>query len=107
MPLILLCRLYVDDVGHLAVGRVRQVADAIVEAGRALVRAMGRLRLAISAKSVAVASSDKVATWIAELLRGSGVSVKRDRSARDLGIVRPWAAQEYHFASEEVSRCLQ
>ena len=34
-----------------------------------------------------VASSDNVAKWIAEQLRDSGVSVKRGRSARDLGIV--------------------
>ena len=34
-----------------------------------------------------VASSDKVAKWIAEQLRDSGVSLKRHRSARDLGIV--------------------
>ena len=78
---------YVDDVGHHAVGRVHQVVEAIVEAGGAFVRAMGRLHLTISAKSVVVASSDKVAKWIADQLRDSGVSVKRDRSARDLGIV--------------------
>ena len=46
MPLILLCRLYVD-VGHLAVGRAHQVVDAILEAGGALVRAMGRLHLTV------------------------------------------------------------
>ena len=72
MPLILLCRLYVDDVGHLAVVRAHQVVDAIVGAGGALVRAMGRLHLTISAKSVVVASSDKVAKWIAEQLKDRG-----------------------------------
>ena len=48
---------------------------------------MGRLHPTFSLKSVVVASSDKVAKLIAEQLRDSGVSVKRDRSARDLGIV--------------------
>ena len=77
----------VDDVGHLAGGHAHQVVDAIVEAGGAFVRAMGRLHLVISAKSVVVASADKVAKWIAEQLRDSGVSLKRGRSARDLGIM--------------------
>ena len=79
--------MHVDDVGHLAVGRSHQVVEAIEEAGGELVRAMGRLHLTISAKSVVVASSEKVAKWIAEQLRDSGVSLKRDRYARDLGIV--------------------
>ena len=45
---------YVDGVGHLAVGRAHQVVDAIVEAGGALVRAMGRLHPALSLLSLPV-----------------------------------------------------
>ena len=47
-----------------------------MEAGGAFVRAMGRLHLTLSAKSVVVASSDQVAKWIAEQLRDGGFAVK-------------------------------
>eukprot|EP00969_Alexandrium_andersonii_P254628 11254606-Alexandrium_andersonii.AAC.1 len=71
----------------MAAGTAQRVTRLLLDAGIRYSRAMSKLRLQISSKSVIVASTSSLARSLSAQFRKAGVEVRVENTARDLGLL--------------------
>ena len=79
---------FVDDVAQQMIGVAQRVSRQSAKAAVSFCAGMASLKLKISSKTVVVASDNKLAQRIVEVIRKfPGVTVKQQQAGRDLGIL--------------------
>ena len=77
---------YVDDFSRFVSGSFGDALEVVFEGGKALLGAAKRLHLTLSAKSLVVASSGKLAVVLQKRFASIGLTVKVAQEGRDLGL---------------------